>query len=64
MLSRRQFNRQLLSALLSYSLLDSLFATNAIPAKLALLTNHWAKDLQELCKDLQLSSIIEFQESR
>lgn len=57
MLSRRQFNSRLLNALLSYSLLDSLFATNAIAAKLAPLTKHWANDLQELCMDLQLSSI-------
>lgn len=57
MLNRRQFNRQLLGAMMSYSLLDSLFATNAIPAKLAPLTEHWAKDLQEICQDLRLNSI-------
>lgn len=57
MLNRRQFNRQLLTAVLSYSLLDSLFAANAIPAKLAPLTNHWAKDLEDICQDLRVSSI-------
>lgn len=52
-LSRRQFGQQTLGALLTYSLLETLFAGDAFGAEARLPAARWLKDLQELCHDVQ-----------
>ena len=56
-MDRRTFNKNILGTVLSYSLLTSLFANEAISPALRPLTDHWAKVLNEYCKDLKQSSI-------
>ena len=55
--SRRLFNQQLLGAMLSYTLLDALFLTNAFNKRIEPIAAHWAKELQTICQDLKLSNI-------
>jgi hypothetical protein len=47
-LSRRQFGQQTLGSLLTYSLLETLFATGAFGAETKALAAKWLKDLNDL----------------
>ena len=57
MSSRRQFGKQLVSLVTTYSLLESVFNADAFSSPVKPITNHWAKQLQELCLDLKKSSL-------
>lgn len=52
-LSRRQFGQQSLGALMTYSLLETLFARDAFGAEMRQLAAAWLKDLNELSQDLK-----------
>jgi hypothetical protein len=52
-LSRRQFGQQTLGALLTYSLLETLFTRDAFSAEVKSLAAAWIKDLNELCQDVK-----------
>jgi hypothetical protein len=52
-LSRRQFGQQTLGALLTYSLLETLFARDAFGDDMKLLAGRWLKDLSDLCQDVK-----------
>ena len=55
--SRREFNQKISSSIISYALIESLFAFDAIAKPIAPITNHWSKQLNEKCKDLRLDTI-------
>jgi hypothetical protein len=52
-LSRRQFGQHTLGALLTYSLLETLFARDAFSAEVQTLAAKWMKDLNDLCQDVK-----------
>ena len=52
-LSRRQFGQQTLGALLTYSLLETLYRADAFGAEMKVLAAAWMKDLNELCNDVK-----------
>jgi hypothetical protein len=52
-LSRRQFGQQTLGAMLTYSLLETLFARDALSAEMKQLAAHWIKDVNDLSRDLK-----------
>ena len=52
-LSRRQFSKQTVSALLTYSLLETLFGRDMLGAEIKPVTAQWIKDLHEMGVDLQ-----------
>lgn len=52
-LSRRQFGQQTLGALLTYSLLETLFTRDAFSAEAKTLAARWMKDLNDLCQDVK-----------
>jgi hypothetical protein len=59
--TRRQFGKQLLSLMTTYSLLECLFLTDAFGKPVQPITNHWAKQLNELCLDLKKTSLSQVQ---
>jgi hypothetical protein len=52
-LTRRQFGQQTLGALLTYSLLQTLFARDAFGDELKLLAAKWLKDINDLSNDVK-----------
>jgi hypothetical protein len=52
-LNRRQFAQQSLGALMTYSLLETLFSRDAFGAEMRQLAAAWLKDLNELSQDLK-----------
>ena len=56
-MERRAFTKGLISSVLSYSLMNSLWATSAFGKKIDPITQHWAKQLYEYCADLKKESI-------
>lgn len=56
-LTRRDFNQKISSAIISYALIDSLFATDAIGKPIEPIVQHWSKRLNEMCQDLKLEKI-------
>jgi hypothetical protein len=52
-LSRRQFAQQSLGALMTYSLLETLFTRDAFGEEMRQLAASWLKDLNELSQDLK-----------
>ena len=52
-LTRRQFAQQSLGALLTYSLLETLFVHDAFGEEMKLLAAKWLKDLNDLCQDVK-----------
>lgn len=52
-LSRRQFGQQTLGALLTYSLLETLFRGEAFGDEAKLAAGKWLKDLNDLCGDIK-----------
>jgi hypothetical protein len=52
-LSRRQFGQQTLGSLLTYSLLETLFATGAFGAETKSLAARWLKELNDLGQDVK-----------
>jgi hypothetical protein len=52
-LSRRQFGQQTLGAVLTYSLLETLFARDALTADMKRLAAQWIKDVNDLSRDLK-----------
>lgn len=57
MSTRRQFGKQLVSLVTTYTLLESLFLTDAFGKPIQPITDHWAKQLNEICLDLKRSSL-------
>ena len=64
MSTRRQFGKQLVGLITTYALLESLCLTDAFGKPIKPITDHWAKQLNELCLDLKKSSLsqIEWQD--
>ncbi len=56
-MERRVFTKEILSSVLSFSLLDTLFTTNAFSNTIDPITKHWAKTLNEFCSDLRKETI-------
>ena len=52
-LTRRDFGQHTLGALLTYSLLETLFSRDAFSAEVKTLTARWMKDLNDLCQDVK-----------
>jgi hypothetical protein len=52
-LTRREFGKQTLGALLTYSLLETLYATGAFGEEMKRLAARWIKDLNELSQDIK-----------
>ena len=52
-LSRRQFGQQTLGALLTYSLLETLFSRDAFGDEMKLTAARWLKDLNDLSQDVK-----------
>lgn len=52
-LSRRDFASQSLGALLTYSLLETLFLHDAFGAEVKTVAARWMKDLNDLCQDVR-----------
>ncbi|MDX1948017.1 MAG: hypothetical protein SFU86_21640 [Pirellulaceae bacterium] len=52
-LSRREFGAQSLGALLTYSLLETLFTRDAFSAEARTVAAKWMKDLNDLCHDVK-----------
>lgn len=61
MSTRRQFGKQLVSLVTTYSLLESLFFTDAFGKSIKPIAEHWVNQLQELCLDLKKSSLTQVQ---
>ena len=57
MTGRRIFIKNMLGAVLSYAVLDSLFAAQAFQPAVQPITGHWAKQLNEICQDLKLQRL-------
>lgn len=57
MSTRRQFGRQLVSLMTVYSLLETLYLTDAFGKPIKPITDHWAKQLNTLCLDLKKSAL-------
>ncbi len=56
-MNRRLFNRQLLQALSSYALLESLVLTSAFSPSIKPITTHWVNRLHEYCGDLKRNAL-------
>lgn len=56
-LSRRQFGQQTLGALLTYSLLETLFSRDAFGDEVKLTAAKWLKDLNDLSQDVKGKSL-------
>lgn len=56
-MNRRAFNKRLISAAMTYSLMDSLLASNAFSASVKPIVKHWSIGLNQFCEDLQKESI-------
>ncbi len=56
-MDRREFSKGVLATVASFSLMDSLFAAEAIGKKIKPITDHWAIQLNEFCADLRQDSI-------
>ncbi len=56
-MNRRDFNKNIIYSVMSYSLMSSLFSANSIENKVKPITQHWAKRLNEYCSDLKKNSI-------
>ncbi|GFZ93643.1 hypothetical protein GCM10011531_27030 [Aquaticitalea lipolytica] len=56
-MNRKEFTKGLLATIISYALMDSLFATNAFINHINPLTKHWAIKLNEYCSDLKKQTI-------
>lgn len=56
-MNRREFANGILGTVVSYSLIDSLFASNAFAKSIHPITKHWAVNLHEFCDDLKTNSI-------
>ncbi|MFP6751135.1 MAG: hypothetical protein VB855_05635, partial [Pirellulaceae bacterium] len=52
-LSRRQFSKQTVSALLTYSLLETLVGRDMLGAEIKPLAAQWVKNLHEMSTDLK-----------
>lgn len=61
MISRRKFGKQLVSLITTYSLLESLFITDAFGKRIKPITDHWANQLNTICQDLKKSSLSQTQ---
>lgn len=63
-MKRRDFNKNLLSTITSFALMDSLFAADAFGRNIRPIAAHWAVQLNEFCSDLKTNSIstLEWQE--
>jgi len=55
--SRRNFNKSLLSGLISYALLDTALATQALGRSMQADVAHWSVRLNEYCQDLRTESL-------
>lgn len=60
-MERREFTKGILEIVTSFALMDSIFAFNAIGAKIKPITDHWAVSLHEYCSDLKKESITALQ---
>ncbi|HEX9945561.1 MAG TPA: hypothetical protein VGG03_26405 [Thermoanaerobaculia bacterium] len=56
-MNRREFAKALLGTIASYSLLETLFATDAFSAAVRPLTDRWVKSLNEMSLDLKTGRI-------
>src|SRR5688500_14945681 len=52
-LSRREFGKQTLGALLTYSLLDTLYATGAFGEEMKRLAAKWVKEVNDFSQDIK-----------
>ena len=55
--SRREFGKELFSGIISYALIDSLLATQALARQVSPLLNHWSIQLHEYCQDLRKEAL-------
>jgi len=60
-ISRRQFSQQTVSALLTYSLLETLFDRDMLGAEIQPLAAQWIKDLHELSTELKGTKLTQVQ---
>lgn len=57
MSNRREFLKQSLGTVLTFALLDSLFASNAFQPAVRPIAAQWVKELNEICQDLKLQRL-------
>ena len=55
--SRRQFNKKLLSSLVSFSLMEMLVVGDLLGKKVKPITDHWAIKMNEMCLDLRQNTL-------
>ncbi len=56
-MKRREFSKEILAAVSSFALMDSLYAFSAIDKSIKPIFNHWAVSLNSYCSDLKKESI-------
>ena len=56
-MNRRQFGKNLLGTVVSYSLMEMLFESNAFGASVKPILKHWSIRLNEFCSDLRKETI-------
>lgn len=56
-MDRRDFTKGLLASVMTYSLMETFFVTEAFSRPIKPLTKHWAIELNEFCSDLKKESI-------
>lgn len=56
-MNRRQFGKNLLGTVVSYSLMEALFEYNAFAKPINPIIRHWSVQLNEFCSDLKKESI-------
>lgn len=56
-IDRRTFTRQMMTSVVSYALLESLFASEGIGKAIRPITQHWAIELNTYCADLHKQSL-------
>lgn len=60
-MDRREFTKDIIAAVTSFALMDSLFAFGAIGKKIKPIADHWAINLNGFCSDLKANSITAIQ---
>ncbi len=56
-MNRRSFTKGLVSSIVTYSLIDSMLASNAFAAPVKPIVKHWSIGLNQFCEDLRKESI-------
>jgi len=56
-MNRREFSKNILGAVTSYTLFNSIFATSSFASAVSPITRHWAIELNEYCADLKKASV-------